>query len=185
MYHQWEPVIAAWQQYFKLALRWRGMSTQSRGFPQGSAGNWDLTAQLLSPHFPTRVSVSGETTEESWFLRAAQKNTCLWRRGTRLNRAFFPRVCRGREGKFLREMFAAPPFPPLRDVQELRLFGRHRKTIIRPNLICCLCVNQCCSGKLYLKVALFLSYFIYQEEAHLHRSLSPHQVCKSSNLTGL
>lgn len=72
VYHQWKPVIAMWQQYFKLAPQRRRMSTLSCGFPQGSLCYGDLTAQLLS-HFPTQVSVSSETTEKSWFLLSTRK----------------------------------------------------------------------------------------------------------------
>lgn len=89
VYHQWKPVIVMWQQYFKIAPQQRTTSILSCGCPQGSACDWDLTAQLLS-HFPTQVSVSSETTEKKKRVLIPpfhQKNACLWRSRTRLNRA--------------------------------------------------------------------------------------------------
>lgn len=74
-----------WQQYFERAPRQREMSTLSCGVPQGSACYWDLTTQL---------SNSGVCfLRDNWkvlillFFRRGEKTACLWRNGTRLNRA--------------------------------------------------------------------------------------------------
>lgn len=158
------------------------MSTQSRGCPQGSAGNRDLTAQLLLPTFqlgclfPARQLRSLDSSAPLRKKKEKKRNMFVKTRNT-TKQGVFLRLCRGREGKFLQEMFTPPHTPPPPHPPPARrtgvgiLFGRHGKTIIRASELgsLFLCVCRCCSGDLYLKVALFHTDFICQNKAHMHR----------------